>query len=366
MKDKRIEDLDRELRDKEADCREKEGEVLCLTSEISTWKSRYDEVLDEVQTLRAQMNHARPRLSELEPRVEQLSRERSDWLSQRDRLEAEVKKLREPSECLEELSTEFENMKDYELDVSQQASLDGGLDLAKKHAMWAGMSAIRRLSVPLYDRIRAMFQDLHRTEVDLVQLHQRHEDLMSKHEALLKDHEIVNDKLSASEERMFTETSELHRTIEHLEHEIGGLQRKCCVVDQVREVIRSAVQMTQEADDSPHSGTFISNQSPVLKSGSHRGSGRYTHGYDLDGQLDEVQLEDLAALSLPSSPAIESTSPARKATTGSSSRRTPHVRLAQVSMSMNHAHGATMHLFDVTNGVCEYRLTTQRILSFRI
>lgn len=312
------------MREVKARSHEYELECTSVSKELVTWKSRYDELLDESQALSAELTHAKPKLTVLEPQFERLNKEKSTWLSERDKLEDEVRKYKVFSDYIEELTVELENADEYKLETEHDSAMEGSLGLAKKHAMWCGLPALRRLSPSLYDRIRGMFQDLHRTEVDLNQLQKEHAQLTKTHAKALEAQQHAANKWIDTEEKLINEIRDLQGCMEALENQVDELKLKKELVNQIRSILRSALEMSRENEHTPaeSGGSFISNQSPVPKvSYSHdirqgRGGAQYvcsSGGYDLDGSLDQVQLEELAAISLPSTPE----SPSRKNITSS-------------------------------------------------
>jgi predicted nuclease with TOPRIM domain len=320
-KDHRIEELERQVREVNAKSHEYELECTSVSKELVTWKSRYDDLVDETQSLSAELTHAKPKLSAMEPQFEKLSREKSVWLSERDRLEEEVRKHKVYSDYVAELTAELESGDEYELETGQGSGVEGGLGLAKKHAIWCGLPSLRRLCPPLYNHIRSMFQDLHRTEVDLVQIQADCAHLSKVHAKAVEEQQHAEGRWATTEQQMANEISDLQGCMESLETQVHELKQKRDVVDQIRSILRSALEMSRDTEKIAveGGGSFISNQSPVPKvsyspdsrmsgggmSGNSGVGGKYAFGaggFDLEGALDQVQLEELAAISLPSTP----------------------------------------------------------------
>ena len=155
-----------QLRTKEAATRELEEEARQRAgqqADLAHAKAELAALRVRMQSTDAECQAAVNKVAALEPETLQLRRELASLRPAHASQAAELERLRPAERLLSELHSDLTS-----LSHSASAPVDylSRLPLSHAHSAWAAVPALRHVSAPLYDRVKAVLNDLYRKEME--------------------------------------------------------------------------------------------------------------------------------------------------------------------------------------------------------
>jgi chromosome segregation ATPase len=274
--------MERNIRELTAKVHDLELQMTYLKKDNDMFVQKNSLLQEEVLRLTEQIKELEPKLLKLESEYTRLSEEKSLWSSQRENNNKELHEYKLVSTTLNELHYGLQSLTESEGDVAEKHS--DIYTLSQKHVMWCGIPALRRLSSPLYDRIREMFQDLRRMEKEISDCRDNYEvDAEDLKVALRnKSNELEQKVLIAQESKKKLE--QLTYRLQECESELHDTRETSAILDNVRIVLKS-------------SACTVMSKSGISPSKSNKSSVSRFHPTDyndLQQPLDDMNLYDLA------------------------------------------------------------------------
>ena len=170
--------LEKKIREISAKSHDLELQIGYLKKDNDMFVNKNMGLQDEVMRLTDQIKDMHPRLLKLEPELNRLSEEKSLWTTQREHTERDLQEYKAVCAALQDLNHSLQTLSTSDTSTVDGSRSVGGADgrgdvmdslysVSEKHVMWCGLPSLRRLSAPLYDQIRLMFQDVRKMEKEL-------------------------------------------------------------------------------------------------------------------------------------------------------------------------------------------------------
>ena len=198
-----------------------------------------------------------PKLTRLEPELNNLRSEREKWLKERHEMDNELCQLRPLGRLLTDLSSEIQQLNELAMKTEHQNSnnsnntstgtttspsktmYDQGISLSQRHSLWVGLPSLRNLNAILYENIRRLAQDLHSKEVHCSELVSKLHQMSTEIETSTRQHENQWQQLTKQQETSSQTINRLSNLVSSTEKELCLLRSYRITVDQIRSVLAS-------------------------------------------------------------------------------------------------------------------------------
>ena len=234
--------LEKSLREMSAKCHELELQIGYLKKDNDMFVQKNSLLQEEVLTLTNQIKDVEPRLMQLEPEYNRLREEKTFWASQKESKSKELNEYKIIAATLDEINQSLLSVSFNDDDIPEE--MEGikwnQYTLSQKHVMWCGIPALRRLSSTLYDRIRAMFQDLRKIEKEWVDCRDNYEvDMDDLKDRLDKKVKACEHQESVSRE-LEEKFNKMDKKLSESKEELHKTREACAILDNVRLVLKSS------------------------------------------------------------------------------------------------------------------------------
>lgn len=277
---------------------EAEHQLPRLQEENSRLKQRCEFLEHELAVTKDSVADLEPRLSRMEPDYVRLRVERDEWHREKMDMLNELVLLRPLDRQLSELSkdltdTYLPSQERDDRDSSGPSSPSrsrgsGGLTASQQHAAWIGLPSIRSLHPGLYERIRAVANDLHRKETQCQELQTAIANATREQERLSRENASYVLQVTQIQDSNQHAVSDLAARLRTAEEDAASSRAAQIALDQVRLMLRTYPGSV--ADLYPHKDGLQNSGSGLSKSAVFSLSGRPA---DMNELLHDVRRASL-------------------------------------------------------------------------
>lgn len=253
-KDSSREGLEKNIRELSAKCHDLELQMTYLRKDNDMLGQKSSRSQEEVHRLTQQLEEVTPKLMRLEPEYTRLAEEHSVWASQKENHAKDLREYKLACATLDELNYGLQSLSSGLEGAGEESSGRSAeqYTLSQKHVMWCGIPALRRLSAPLYDQIRAMFQDLRKVEKDLNDCRGNYEVDVDELKETLQSNKRDLDQKEAIVQASKSQIEKLTSRLEESDAECSKRREVSAVLDNIRLVLKSSASRTNRTPNKFH------------------------------------------------------------------------------------------------------------------
>jgi predicted RNase H-like nuclease (RuvC/YqgF family) len=216
--------------------------LTSVRKEKNILEERIHQIESENSSYRNEISQLRPKILKLEPMCNMLSEEKNVW----NREHNEIQSLRGVNETLIELNKKLikipvdVNVED-EMNSSRSNNRTSNQILTQKHASWCALPALKQLSVPLYEHILRLFQDMHGLELEVNECKIAIDKLNSELHRIDNEKVAIINRDNELESKLNTEITQLKNQLKTSDMELLSLRCLRIIIDQIHNVMRGSL-----------------------------------------------------------------------------------------------------------------------------
>lgn len=252
-KDDNFHQISEELKLSVVKIRDYETIIPNLKAENETFKDSLISKDTEIKDLKTQLETVNPLISQYEPELLLLRSEKLEWSKVNSKLKLEIERLTSLDKAVIELEQELGRITSsvsLQQHGSSSLSTPSGkssspsssspVSLSQKHTVWTSLPTIRRISSSLYEKIRSMGYDLHRTEVELNECQAHSNSLKNELESMKKELENELLRVGKSHELSNKLIEDYKNKISQTEAELTDFRSMKTIIQQIKHTIHSS------------------------------------------------------------------------------------------------------------------------------